>query len=113
MTTKTQTLLFASIMAALLIPFVGMQEAEALAVPVFNGGPGGLVVTWSGTVEHGTSQSEYANTANMCGESFTAAGFYDTAYNKRGASHYALWSFFMGISLTLSEVSELIRPMKT
>lgn len=90
MTTKTiKTVLFAGLVAALLIPFMGQQEAEAsMAAPVFDGISTGLIVDWWGQVSHGVSQVETGNQVNMCGQSFTASGFYDTAYNKRGASHY-------------------------
>ncbi len=90
MTTKTiKTVLFAGLVAALLIPFMGQQEADAvMGVPVFDGIDTGLVVDWWGNVAHGVSQVETGNQVNMCGQSFTASGFYDTAYNKRGASHY-------------------------
>ena len=91
MTTKTiKTVLFAGLVAALLIPFMGQQEAEAsLAIPIFEGAPGqGITVTWGGIVSHGVQQVESGQQVNWCGQSFTASGFYDTAYNKRGASHY-------------------------
>lgn len=87
--TTIKTVLFAGLVAALLIPFMGQQEAEAaMAAPVFDGISTGLVVDWWGTVAHAPSQSEWGNQVNMCGQSFTASGFYDTVYNKRGASHY-------------------------
>ena len=90
MTTKTiKTLLFAGLLAVLLIPLMEQQAEASLATPVFDGAPGeGMTVTWTGHVSHGVSQVEYGTTANWCGQTFTASGFYDTAYNKRGASHY-------------------------
>ena len=90
MTTKTiKTVLFAGLVAALLIPFMGQQEAEAsMAAPIFDGLPTGLVVDWWGQVAHEPGQVEYGNQVNMCGQQFVASGFYDTVYNKRGASHY-------------------------
>ena len=90
MTTKTiKTVLFAGLVAALLIPFMGQQEADAaMGVPVFDGISTGLEVNWWGNVAHGVSQVETSTQVNMCGQSFTSSGFYDTAYNKRGASHY-------------------------
>ena len=90
MTTKTiKTVLFAGLVAALLIPFMGQQEAEAsMAAPIFDGIDTGLVIDWWGTVAHEPGQVEYGNQVNMCGQQFVASGFYDTVYNKRGASHY-------------------------
>jgi len=89
MTTKTiKTVLFAGLVAALLIPFMGQQEAEAaMAAPIFDGISTGLVIDWWGNVNHAPGQVEYSHQVNMCGQSFTASGFYDTVYNKRGASH--------------------------
>jgi hypothetical protein len=88
--TTIKTVLFAGLVAALLIPFIGQQEAEAaIAAPIFEGAPGqGITVTWGGTVAHAAGQVEYGTQTNWCGQSFTASGFYDTTYNKRGASHY-------------------------
>ena len=106
MTTKTfKTVLFAGLIAALIIPFAGTQQAEAaLAVPVFDGLSTGLTVEWNGSVAHGVSQVEYGNSVNMCGQQFTASGFYDTVYNKRGASH-ALPSTINGICNIDAELS--------
>ena len=87
--TTIKTVLFAGLIAALLIPFMGQQAEASLAVPIFDGVPGeGMIVTWGGIVSHGVQQIETGNTVNWCGQTFTASGFYDTAYNKRGASHY-------------------------
>jgi len=83
--------LFAGLVAAIMmIPAMASQEAEAaISAPIFSGAPGqGITVTWGGTVAHAAGQVEYGTQTNWCGQSFTAAGFYDTAYNKRGASHY-------------------------
>ncbi len=87
--TTIKTVLFAGLFAALLIPFMGQQEAEAaMAAPIFEGVEGqGITVSWSGSVAHGTGQFVYGTQTNWCGQNFTASAFYDTTYNKRGASH--------------------------
>ena len=88
--TTIKTVLFAGLFAALLIPFMGQQEAEAsMATPIFEVASGqGITVTWNGEVSHSPSNWEWGTQTNWCGQSFTASGFYDTTYNKRGASHY-------------------------
>lgn len=87
-TNTTKTVLFAGLLAALIIPLTGMQEADAsIGTPVYDGLSTGLEVTWSGSVSHANSQVSYGTYSNVCGNNFTAAGFYDNASNKRGASH--------------------------
>lgn len=87
-TNTTKTVLFAGLLAALIIPLAGMQEADAvMGNPVYDGISTGLEVTWNGSVPHSSSQNSYGTYSDVCGHSFTAAGFYDTVSNKRGASH--------------------------
>ena len=91
MTTKTiKIVLFAALVAAIMsIPLMGSQEAEAaMAAPIMKIESGqGISVTWTGSVAHAAGQWVHGAQTNWCGQSFTANGFYDTASNKRGASH--------------------------
>jgi hypothetical protein len=104
----TKIIFFASLIAMMAVPFSGMQSAEATLVepslsvklesitgatvdrigaPVSDGLNTGLKVEWSGSVTHAASQVEYSQRQNICGQYFTMSGFYDTVYNKRGASY--------------------------
>ena len=102
---NAKTILFAGLIAAMILPFSGMSTAEATLVeptldvkisdigtesigsPVFDGLPTGLKIKWSGTVKHDVQQIESSNAYNICGQNFYMNAFYDTKYNKRGASH--------------------------
>ena len=87
-TTTIKTVLFAGLFAALLIPFMGQQEAEAaMSTPVFEGVDSGVIITWGGSIAHNASGAIYGHQLNLCGESFTTSGFYSNTSNQRGASH--------------------------
>ena len=113
MNNKTKTILFASLLVAMILPFsvMGMAEAsvapttklniqsgtmmsettypsvDSISAPVRDGINTGLKLQWNFSVDHARNSIESRVDSNICGQNFYVNGFYDTSYNKRGISY--------------------------
>lgn len=110
-----KTILFASLLVAMILPFSVMGIAEAsvvkttttnlniqsgtmmsettyptvdsISAPVRDGINTGLKLQWNFSVDHARQSIESRVDSNLCGQNFYVNGFYDTSYNKRGISY--------------------------